>query len=102
MHEILHKEVGTLPNGAIKIKFTNTDFNDIILTIGKVSFEDQGEDGNVLHYEYDVIEHKKDFVKEDLDKLVGDFVMQSIMKGLEKNDLIYTGGIDDDREADLK
>jgi len=102
MHEILHEEVGTLPNGAIKIKFTNTDFNDIILSIGKVSFEDQGEGGSVLHYEYDVLEHKKDFVKEDLDKLVGDFVMQSIMKGLEKNDLIYTGGIDDNREADLK
>lgn len=96
MYEILHEEVGTLPNGAIKIKFTNTDFNDIILSIGKVTFEDQGEGGSVLHYEYDVIEHKGDFVKEDLDKLVGDFVMQSIMSGLEKNDLIYTGGIDAD------
>jgi hypothetical protein len=96
MHEILHEEVGTLPNGAIKIKFTNTEFDDIILSIGKVSFEDEGEAGSVLHYEYDVIEHKKDFVKEDLDKFVGDFIMQAIMKGLEKNDLIYTGGIDAD------
>ena len=95
------EEVGTLPNGQIKLKFTNTSFDDIIFVLGKVSFEEQGEDGLILHYEYDVLEHTKPYEKNDLDKLMGGFVMQMLEQGVQENNLVYTGGIDENRDADI-
>lgn len=95
------EEVGTLPNGQVKLKFTNTSHDDIIFVLGKVSFEEQGEAGLVLHYEYDVVEHTKQYEKNDLDKLMGDFIMQMLDQGVKENNLVYTGGTDDNREANI-
>ena len=94
------EEVGTLPTGQVKLKFTNTSFDDIIFTLGKVSFTDTG-DGATLHYEYDVVEHTNKYQKNDLDKLMGDFIMQLLDRGVEENNLVYTGGTDDNRETNI-
>lgn len=96
------EEVGHLPSGQAKLKFTNNKFDDIIFTLGRVSFEDQGEAGLVMSYEYDVVESTKEYVKEELDRTVGDLVMQLLDKGLHENDLIYTGGTDEDRNTNTE
>ena len=99
--EIEYEIVGHLPNGQNKLKFTNTNFNDIIFVLGKVSF-DELDDGVKLNYEYNVLEHTKEHNKQELDKLVGDFVMQLLDDGVKDNSLIYTGGIDENRNPDTK
>ena len=89
MNKIEFEIVGYLPSGQSKLKFTNTIFDDIIITLGKVSFDE-----GILHYDYNVIEHSSDFVKKDLDQKVGDLIMQMLEDGIRDNDLVYTGGID--------
>lgn len=97
--EILFEAAGYTDDGFMKIKFTNTDFNDIIVSIGKVWF-DEGDEA-ILHFEHTVHEGK---VTNDIEfkQLLGDFVLQAIMRGLEKNDLIYSGGVDENRTNDTE
>ena len=87
--------VGHLPNGAHKLKFTSNEFEGIIFTIGKVSFEDQDEAGTIMHYQYDVLEHSEPYEKDLLDKAVGDLVMYLLEEGVKDNSLVYTGGVDE-------
>lgn len=101
MSQIEYEIMGSLPDGSYKLKFTNTKFDDIIFTLGAVSFG-EGEDEAKLSYEYNVIEHTKFYVKEELDKQVGDLVVQMIVTGLENNDLIYTGGTDENRNQNTE
>lgn len=99
--EILFQDVGTTENGFIKVKFTNTEFNDIIFNIGKVEF-DEG-DNAVLHFDYDILEGEvPDDKIDDFRQLLGDFILQAIVRGLEKNDLVYGGGIDENRNNDTE
>lgn len=86
--------VGHLPNGAHKLKFTSNEFQGIIFTIGKVSFEEKN-DKTVMHYQYDVVEHSEPFEKDLLDKAVGDLVMHLLEEGVKDNSLVYTGGVDE-------
>ena len=44
----------------------------------------------------------KVYTKEELDKQVGDLVLQMIVTGLENNDLIYTGGTDENRNQNTE
>ena len=85
---------GYLPNGSYKIKLLDTPFEGIIVTLGKVSFEESGDDMH-MRYEYDVVSHPIEFVKEDLDKHIGDMLLQMLEEGVKKNDIVYTGGIDE-------
>ena len=87
--------IGHLPNGAHKLKFTSNEFQSIIFTIGKVSFEEQAEAGTIMHYQYDVVEHSEPFEKDLLDKAVGDLVMYLLEEGVKDNSLVYTGGVDE-------
>ena len=95
--------VGYLPNGAQKLKFTSDEFKGIIFTIGKVSFNET-DNGNstTLHYQYDVLEHSEPFEKDLLDKAVGDLVMHLLEEGVKDNSLVYTGGVDENRIANIK
>ncbi len=87
--------IGHLTNGAHKLKFTSDEFQGIIFTIGKVSFEDKAESGTIMHYQYDVLEHSEPYEKDLLDKAVGDLVMHLLDEGVKDNSLVYTGGIDE-------
>ena len=98
---IEYEEVGDLPDGTIKIKFTTIPFDGIIIALAGVSFVEELDEVK-LHYEYKVIEHTQYFNKEELDVFVGDFVMQEITSGIEKNDLIYTGGVDEIRNQNIE
>lgn len=95
MNKIEFDIVGYLPNGAHKLKFTSEEFNDIIFTIGKVSFvETDNGHSTTLQFQYDVLEHNGPFEKDLLDAAVGDLVMQLLDEGVADNSLVYTGGID--------
>lgn len=97
MSNIMYEIVGYDADGQSKIKFTNTPFDDIIFRLGKVSFEEV-DDQAVMHYDYVVLEHTEEHPKEELDKFIGDFLVQLITDGVKDNNLIYTGGVDENRD----
>lgn len=97
MEQIAYEVVGYLPNGAHKIKFTENEFQGIIFTIGKVSFEEKS-DGMHMNYVYDIVEHEKElesYDKDKMDKAVGDLLIHLLQEGIESNSLVYTGGVDE-------
>lgn len=99
--EITFKDCGTTEDGFMKIKFTNTDFNDIIFNIGKVWFDEEQE--GLLHFEHNIHEGVvPDDKSDEFHQLLGDFILQAIVRGLEKNDLIYSGGVDENRTDDTE
>ena len=94
--EIQFEVVGVTEDGTNKIKFTNTQYDSIIFTIGKVSFEEDGDEA-IMHYNYDVVEHDTELdpdQKKEFDKLVGEYLVQSIERGIKNEDLIFVGGTD--------
>jgi hypothetical protein len=96
--EIQFDIVGVTEDGTNKIKFTNTQFDSIIFTMGKVSFEEVGDEA-IMHYEYDIVEHDTELEPEqrkEFDNLVGEYLIQSIERGIKNQDLIYAGGTDAD------
>lgn len=98
---IEYEEMGVLPDGAMKLKFTNNKFDDIIFTIGSVSFGEGEEEGKLI-YDYNVIEHTNPFIREELDIQIGDLILQIIETGLKNNDLIYAGGVDENRNQNTE
>ena len=87
-------------DGKILIKLTSGDFSGIIFSYGGVSFEDMG-DHAVMHFDYDVV-NSESYDKEAFGKYVGDILMDIISEQLAKNEIVYTGGIDENRTTDPK
>lgn len=98
--EILYELVGTTDSGNYKIKFTNTKFNDIILSIYGIEFIENDDQAN-MKFDYDIHEGEiSDEDAEEFKQLMGDFILQTIQVGLKNNDLVYTGGVDENRTDD--
>lgn len=99
---IEHDIVGVTDDGQYKIKFTNTDFSDIILSIGGIEFI-EGDDNANMSFNYDIHEGTvPEDRMEEFKTLMGDFLVQAITEGLEKNELVYHGGIDENRTNDTE
>lgn len=95
---IEHDIVGSTEDGQYKIKFTNTDFSDIILSIYGIEFI-EGDDNANMKFDYDIHEGTvPEDRMEEFKTLMGDFLVQAITEGLEKNELVYHGGIDENRK----
>ena len=51
--------------------------------------------------EYDIIDDAGvDYVKEELEQYLGDMLVEFITYGLIKNEITYTGGVDENRTGD--
>jgi hypothetical protein len=86
--------------GQERIKLTQGKYSGIIFSYGKVSFEEMG-DTCKMNFEYEV--HEDDgvtYIKEELEHYLGDLLQSILMEQLIKNDVVYTGGIDENRTTD--
>ena len=82
------------------IKLLNNQFEGMIIILGRVAFDEEG-DLLRMSFDYDVVDDNDAvYTKEELETELGDCIMDMIQEGIEKNDLVYTGGIDDNREND--
>jgi hypothetical protein len=89
--------VGVTSDGNDKIKFTNNEFKNIIFSLGKVYFTEDEKDPRLnFHYEIHMHDAQMDFDKEKFEETLAGFIVDKIRQGLEDNDLIYTGGLDED------
>jgi hypothetical protein len=89
-------------NGVLALMLTEGEFSGIIFSYGRVSF-DEDKENDKLKVKFDYTIHEQE--PESLDKLgfekeLGDFLMELMAYGIIKNDLVYTGGVDENREVD--
>ncbi len=94
-YEIVGLQSSDDEGGQYKIKFTNTEFDDIIVCIYGVSF-DEREDDAIMKFDYDIIEGE--VANEDAGKfkqLLGDFILQCLEEQIKTNSVVYTGGVDE-------
>ena len=86
--------------GAYRLKLTEPPYAGIIFSYGKVSFDESG-DSCTMSFEYDVHEDTGvTYIKEELEKYLGDLLQLIILEQLQRNSVSYTGGVDENRTTD--
>ena len=88
-------------NGNQFIQLTSSEYSGIIYTYGKVRLVEE-DDLLRVQFEYDIHENPVGFV--DRDKFrnhIGDILIDLLEENLLKNNVVYTGGIDENRTADI-
>ena len=98
---MLHKiQYETEPYGTnqYSVRLTEGKFAGVKYVLGKTELiEDKVKDNLTLKYHYDIIESKvEDSDKSEFETLIGDVLMQMLSDGVKNNDLVYSGGVDED------
>ena len=98
--KLLHKiQYETEPHGTDKysIEYTDGKYAGIKIILGAVKLEESREQDNcTLKYDYDIIEGiVEDSDKKEFDNYIGDTLMQMLSDGVKNNDLVYSGGVDE-------
>lgn len=90
-HKTLEKD------GVLALELTEGEFSGIIFSYGKVSFdEDSEQDKLKVNFQYEVHDDKNlAYDKVAFEKELGDFLMELIVWGTEQNNIVYTGGTDE-------
>jgi len=86
-------------NGNQFIKLTSNQYSGIIYTYGRVRLLEE-DDQLRVQFEYDIHENPVGFV--DRDKFrnhIGDILIDLLEENLLKNNIVYTGGTDENRTA---
>lgn len=97
---MLHKiQYETEPYGTDKysIEYIEGKYAGIKIVLGGVKLEENAEQDNcTLKYNYDIIEGiVADSDKKEFDTYIGDTLMQMLSDGVKNNDLVYSGGVDE-------
>ena len=77
------------------IKLTSGPYSGIIYSYGKVSFDEQKNGTCKLNFEYEVHENSMEYNKVEFEHYIGDLLQFIMMDQLQKNNITYTGGIDE-------
>ena len=83
-----------------RIKLTEGPYAGIIYSYGSVSFEEDG-DTLKLKFEYDI--HEADgisYVQSEFEQSIGQLLQLILVDQLSKNEVVYTGGVDENRTTD--
>ena len=89
-------------NGVLALMLTEGEFSGIIFSYGRVSFEEDKENDRLrVKFVYNIHEQEPENLDHDaFKKELGDFLMELMMYGVINNDIVYTGGVDENREVD--
>ncbi|CAB4127296.1 hypothetical protein UFOVP84_116 [uncultured Caudovirales phage] len=101
-----HRVLENKYDGMHGIQFTDGEFNGIIFSYGKVEFpetdDNDNDDAAKLSFDYDVHDNAGlEYDKDKFEQYLGDFLVQLIMYGIKNNDIVYTGGIDENRDDNI-
>ena len=86
------------------IKLLDEPFSGIIFTYGRVEFDEDGANASLkIKFEYEILDkNSKDFTDpKPFEQYIGDLLQELIHKGIEENNLTYTGGIDENRDSNF-
>ena len=91
-----HKVLENSQDGFQAIMLTDESYDGIIFTYGRVSV-DESEDAAKLSFEYQIHDDNGiDYVKEELEHTLGLLLEELIVYGVTQNNLVYSGGVDDE------
>ena len=84
---------------------TSGKFKGIMYEYGKVelsAIETDDGPGTKLHFSYDLhnVMESPDFDKAEFEQVIGEILHGLIQEGVENNSIVYSGGVDEDREND--
>ena len=97
---INYELVGAREDGQYIFKFIDEGFDDVHLCIYGVEFLEEGDEAH-MKFDYDIHEGTIEADKfEEFKTLMGDFLIQAIEEGIKKNEITYTGGVDENRDND--
>lgn len=99
-----HQVVEQYETATEAIRLTDPPYAGIIFSYGRVEFpEDQMDNENcTLSFDYTIHDDAGvEYVKEEFEHYLGDFLVELIMYGISKNEIVYTGGIDENRDDDI-
>lgn len=104
MNNLRYITVESKTTGLEAIKLLEDPYSGIIFTYGKVSFdEDDANDTLKIKFDYDILHdpnnERKGFVKEEFEQYIGDLLQELLHQELAKNNVTYTGGIDDENRT---
>jgi len=79
------------------IAISEGKFAGVKYVLGKTELiENKDNDNLTLKYHYDIIESKiEDSDIPEFETLIGDILMQMLSDGVKNNDLVYSGGVDE-------
>jgi len=77
-------------------------WDNIIIKIGQINFKENPENGTAhLQFNYDVIKGElKPEDKEEYEQALGDAIISHLEEQLKQKELVYYGGLDEDRVRD--
>lgn len=87
-------------NGSQLIKLTSGDYSGIIYSYGAVELVEE-EDQARLKFDYKV-HSEHEYNEQEFGKYVGDILVDLLTEQLAKNEIVYTGGVDENRATDSK
>jgi len=90
-------------NGHDAIKLTESPFDGIIYEYGKVSFEENEEESSLhIKFDYEILDYNNKVLTDTkpFEKYIGDILQELLHEGIAKNNLTYTGGVDENRTGD--
>jgi hypothetical protein len=93
-------------SGKVAIQLLDEPFTGVIISYGKVAFDEIREDVDnevaVLKFEYALHDDGGlTFLDEDLESRLGEILIELLEEGVRDNSLIYTGGTDENRKLDI-
>jgi hypothetical protein len=106
--DLRYTTVQSKTTGLDAIKLLEDPYSGIIFTYGKVSFDvDDANDHLKIKFDYDILfdpaespnNPRKGFVKEDFEQYIGDLLQDLLHEEIAKNNVTYTGGIDDENRT---
>jgi hypothetical protein len=89
------------------LKFLEGKYEGMIFSYGEVKFVEHGDENSVsLKFDYDIHRKPTNYADDDMidmgevEYVLGGFLLELIQEQLGKNELIFTGGTDENRESD--
>lgn len=87
-------------NGMQALKLTEEPYKGIMYVYGKVSFDEENDIGR-LKFEYEIIDDADlDYDVKEFETYIGKILEEMIHQGIRDNSLVYTGGVDENRNED--
>jgi hypothetical protein len=84
------------------LKLTEEPYKGIMYVYGKVDF-DADEENDIAHlkFDYEIIDNaNKEYDAKEFEAYIGKILEELIHQGIKDNSLVYTGGIDENRNED--
>lgn len=98
---VAHKILEQSLNGEkiYAVRLLDEPFDGIVFSYGAVSFsENEEEDKACIHFDYTLIrDNGKQYDKSEFENTIGVLLEDMIRFELQRNNLVFTGGTDEDR-----